>query len=491
MASTVKIPQVLKYFPQCVESDRMAYGETYWHRVHQLPGVMVCPHHPSLPIYPSRMAIHNTRHRQGFDTLEAVIREGYSGPTLHPGVKDCSDLAGFIARQSWVLLTQSREAIGLDVLRQRYMERLQERDLAQVSGRIRARDFVLQFEQFYGQDWLRAMGCGLTEDGEQAWVLRMVRRPKGSQHPLKHLLLAYFLGTTMETIWEPKRSAISPQVNQSWPCLNRAANHYGQPLISEAKAEIHKTPRGTIGNFTCSCGFSYRCAIGGDPYREAKMVQFGPLWESRLKALSEDAKITLRGAARILGVDPGTVKYHASRLQLGRWQRPLSPGKTPQQGSIEDYRQHWLDVQAQFPAMGRTALRQMAPAVWAWLYRHDREWLMAHQTPAAPTLRPERTSRVDWTQRNRDWADQVPAIFTRLKQQQDPIARVTAKAIFRELGHSSWLERHHDKLPLTIQTIAEVVEDRIAFALRRLDIVATDFWRTGRTPNRWKLLRSA
>ena len=489
MASTVKTPQGLQYCPQCVESDRMAYGETYWHRVHQLPGVMVCPHHPSTPIYPGRLAIHNARHRQSFDTLEGVVRSENASripnPIIHP------DLAVFIARQSWVLLTQSRAAVGLDVLRQRYLERLQERDLAQESGRIRARDFVQQFERSYGQDWLRAMGCGLTEDGEQAWVLRMVRRPKGSQHPLKHLLLAYFLGMAMETLLGPQPSSESLKSDHLWPCLNQAANHYGQSLISEAQSEIRKTTHGTIGIFTCSCGFSYRCAVGGDPYLEAKVVQFGHLWESRLKVLSEDPKMTLRGAARILGVDPGTVKYHATRLKLKRWQHPPAPEKSHPPEPVESQRQKWLDLKVQYPDMGRTALRQTAPAVWTWLYRHDREWLMAHQPPTLPTLRPERRNRVDWNQRDRDCAAQVAAIVARVKQQQDPITRITARAIFRELDHSSWFERHRDKLPLTIQAISSVVEDRTAFALRRLNMVAADFWRTGRPPKPWELLRVA
>ncbi len=489
MASTVKTPQGLQYCPQCVESDRMAYGETYWHRVHQLPGVMVCPHHPSTPIYPGRLAIHNARRRQSFDTLEGVVRSENASripnPIIHP------DLAVFIARQSWVLLTQSRAAVGLDVLRQRYLERLQERDLAQESGRIRARDFVQQFERSYGQDWLRAMGCGLTEDGEHAWVLRMVRRPKGSQHPLKHLLLAYFLGMAMETLLGPQPSSESLKSDHLWPCLNQAANHYGQSLISEAQSEIRKTTHGTIGIFTCSCGFSYRCAVGGDPYLEAKVVQFGHLWESRLKVLSEDAKITLRGAARILGVDPGTVKYHATRLKLKRWQHPPAPENPHPPEPFESQRQKWLDLKVQYPDMGRTALRQTAPAVWMWLYRHDREWLMAHQPPTLPTLRPERRSRVDWIQRDRDCVAQVAAIVARVKQQQDPITRITARAIFRELDHSSWFERHRDKLPLTIQAISSVVEDRTAFALRRLNMVAADFWRAGRPPKPWELLRVA
>ena len=35
----------LRYCPLCVEKDRQLYGESYWHRSHQLTGVSVCSKH--------------------------------------------------------------------------------------------------------------------------------------------------------------------------------------------------------------------------------------------------------------------------------------------------------------------------------------------------------------------------------------------------------------------------------------------------------------
>ena len=35
----------LRYCPLCVENDRKQYGETYWHRLHQLHGIKICPIH--------------------------------------------------------------------------------------------------------------------------------------------------------------------------------------------------------------------------------------------------------------------------------------------------------------------------------------------------------------------------------------------------------------------------------------------------------------
>lgn len=35
----------LRYCPVCAKEDRTKYGETYWHRIHQMPGIHVCPVH--------------------------------------------------------------------------------------------------------------------------------------------------------------------------------------------------------------------------------------------------------------------------------------------------------------------------------------------------------------------------------------------------------------------------------------------------------------
>lgn len=35
----------LRYCPVCVQEDRDQYGETYWHRIHQMQGISICPVH--------------------------------------------------------------------------------------------------------------------------------------------------------------------------------------------------------------------------------------------------------------------------------------------------------------------------------------------------------------------------------------------------------------------------------------------------------------
>jgi hypothetical protein len=48
VATTVKqvrMPEYLRFCPICIVEDRKECGETYWHRLHQLPGILVCPVH--------------------------------------------------------------------------------------------------------------------------------------------------------------------------------------------------------------------------------------------------------------------------------------------------------------------------------------------------------------------------------------------------------------------------------------------------------------
>ena len=43
--TNVPAPLWFRFCPLCVEDDRECYGETYWHRIHQVPGVDICSIH--------------------------------------------------------------------------------------------------------------------------------------------------------------------------------------------------------------------------------------------------------------------------------------------------------------------------------------------------------------------------------------------------------------------------------------------------------------
>jgi hypothetical protein len=44
-ASSIRQPKYLRYCPQCLEQQESVYGERYWRRTHQLPGIEICTEH--------------------------------------------------------------------------------------------------------------------------------------------------------------------------------------------------------------------------------------------------------------------------------------------------------------------------------------------------------------------------------------------------------------------------------------------------------------
>jgi hypothetical protein len=45
LTATAHSKKFFKFCPLCLEEDTNKYGEAYWHRIHQTPGVLVCPIH--------------------------------------------------------------------------------------------------------------------------------------------------------------------------------------------------------------------------------------------------------------------------------------------------------------------------------------------------------------------------------------------------------------------------------------------------------------
>jgi hypothetical protein len=56
MASAVAAPSRLRFCPECLFEDERRWGEPYWHRLHQVPSVLVCSKHLCL-LQPSKVNV--------------------------------------------------------------------------------------------------------------------------------------------------------------------------------------------------------------------------------------------------------------------------------------------------------------------------------------------------------------------------------------------------------------------------------------------------
>jgi hypothetical protein len=390
MASTVPSALYLRYCPNCAREDEMHLGEKYWHRIHQVPGVFVCHLH-KVWLEHSNVQIHDRKTRHRFIAAEDALRSFSSSRSIDPSSPLC-DLLLFIADGAAWLLQQRKLSPGLEFLHDAYKRTLLSRDLATYSGRIRMTEMQEAFASYYSESVLSYLHCSLNRQGPDNWLARLVRKPDSSQHPLQHLLLMHFLGSPIEAFFS-NPSDSHPFGTGPWPCLNVASDHYHLRRVEHCDITYRRYVDGRpVGIFACPCGFVYSRtgpdASLEDQFRFSKIKAFGPIWETKLQALWKDESASLRGLARQLGVDPLTIKRHASRLGLPF---PRSRGKSSQlrenqqlrphtlkmseAAILEGYRTTWLTLLQANPRTGVTKLRSVAPGIYAWLYRHDKIWL--------------------------------------------------------------------------------------------------------------------
>lgn len=198
MASRVPLPQWLRFCPQCVEEDRRKFGECYWHRIHQAPGVEICPMHKS-PVRNSSAHARNMQTRYEFIPAESAVPEAL--PQQVDENEHLSEILFALASDIQWLLNQRDLSQELIALQCRYRVRLADLGLATYRGRIDRNGLLSRFRNMYAPELLRLLHCELDEHMEDNWLIRLVHKPDNVQHPLHHLLLIHCLGQTAEAFF--------------------------------------------------------------------------------------------------------------------------------------------------------------------------------------------------------------------------------------------------------------------------------------------------
>lgn len=470
MASQVSSIKALRYCPHCVSEDRQQHGETYWRRVQQLPGILVCHKH-EVWLESSQVQFPAASNRHVFWPAEDCIPQGalsrqFNGPNvLLELARRAEDL---LIRGNW----SSDEKLRQD----RYLSALAENGLATHSGQIRIETLLKRFNAFLPKEVAHRMGLRAETD---TWLLRLLRKPRTSSHTLYHLIFQIFAGLKLENLGQP----VQPFGPGPWPCLNQASDHYREHRINAVNISYTVNNRAPIGQFACTCGFIYR-RTGPDQnpddlYRMDRMAEYGAVWQQALKDAWLNPDLSLRELSRKLGFDPITVKKQAAALGLpelrpgSRGGRSYQTPNTAQKVAVgpqerRQYRKRWRQAQARDPKATLKVLRKEEPATYTWLYRNDRAWLKEHQP--RPTVQPRQRQRVNWEERDSTLVVALRQAALRLKRRQ-PFVRISPSRLAREIGQAALLTQHLDKLPKCQKALLKLTESREAFAIRRIRVV--------------------
>lgn len=436
----------LKACPSCMAQDAQTYGWAYWHLQHQYPGVWVCASH-RVPLLQSSLKATGV---QRFQWLLPNGGELQSVPM--------DDAHSFDALMSLATLVQDIVSQGAEQplfvarLHEVYRHELQRRSWITPAGQLRSAEIAGAFFQY--AELLRRVPefSGLPKDAAEAstQLSRLLRPPRTGTHPLRHLMLIHWLFGTAATFNEACEHALK---SAELPRLE------GAPGLS---IEDEDPRRDHLSRLICEEGLSVRQAareIGIDT--QTAMVWAGSMGlhlSRRPKKLSpmvraQAVRQLRRGAdkadvAAAAGVSVETV----TRVLLGEPGLHAAWSAARESKVRARARAAWLTQLEVNGALGLKWIREMAPGVYAWLYRNDRAWLNTHKPASIPPSKRKRVSPVDWSARDQALSALVRETALQLMTEQG-LRRVRFWQLYQAIPELKAKMNSLDALPMTRQAI--------------------------------------
>lgn len=160
--------------------------------------------------------------------------------------------------------------------------------------------------------------------------------------------------------------------------------------------------------------------------------------------------------------------------------------------NVRHYRFLWLERASRSDEGSLAQLRKDLPAVYAWLYRHDHDWLISQNKTLFHHPSRQTKSRIDWQLRDLEIAAQIREASYELLQLPGKPKRITFSLLGHKIGRISLLEKHVQKMPISKSVLEEVVESREAFAIRKIHWAYQQLREQGiDDPPKWQVVRAS
>lgn len=481
----IKVKQIenhkfLRYCSRCVENDILKYKETYWHRIHQLGGIIVCPTHQCF-LENSSVEIgrfsadffHNANNyiSINFKNVQYLDLEKRSHQILLKMSKDAE----------WLLNNPNLQS-NSKIIKDKYFNSLLKQGFAYYNGRVKHTKLFNDCEEFFSNEVFNYVG---RTSKREHWLSILVDKSNSKMvyHPVRHLLLMTFLGFTAQEFFT-SFNEFKPFLDPPYPCLNRASKHFKELRINEYQVFENQTKhykyRRPLAVFKCDCGFIYQ-RLGpdkseDDKYRYSSIRQHGRIWENKLKELWVDLSIPATEIGKHLGVCGTTVIRYAIRYRLKmntKNSRTVQGYKRHQNPRLlfpqikKNYRADWIRIRYKYPNLLRRELVRKGGSIYKWLRRNDSDWLEEHlpKSKKVGTI----GEKLNWSRIDLELYEKVKNVCREIKSIKEFPVRVSIAEIIKRVGNRVWLDKRHEKLPLTKKMIKKNLESWEDFMLRKVE----------------------
>jgi len=462
------LPRYLRFCPSCVIEDDKIYGEAYWHRVHQLPGVYICQKHNEY-IRDSKYFTHMIFRYFFPANTELCVNL----PRIERFPEKLEEqLLRFAEDSEWLL--KNGGLLGtLENLFEKHCRLLVYRGLRGYSS-LASTDYRTLHDKiyrFYGKDFLETLNA-YDEDAYHGWPTTLTYR--NVRPPTSHyLLMMRFLAGSPKQFFESEEQ-FRPFGEEPWPCRNLICEYNLKDCIEQIEINVIGGQHKAV--FTCPhCGFSYRRGKATSKEQQyagqVKVVDFGWLWKETLKNYLFVRKFSVHRTAKLMQTSDDNVLIHGIKMGLLPESRMPHMNKgTYTEGRIYVrekpestviYRKRWLKLIEDNPNCNRSELARKDLKIYKWMLYNDYEWFDEH-TPK-PICR-----RINWELRDQDCLERAIQAISDLFNTSGRPQWISYYAVGKMIAAGNGIYQIINKLPKTKQYLESIVETKDEWRRRKI-----------------------
>ncbi|GAB3328231.1 TnsD family Tn7-like transposition protein [Marivirga atlantica] len=329
----------------------------------------------------------------------------------------------------------------------------------------------VDFTTFYGANTLKALQSEVSRHSNSCWLKQVVRKVRKSIHPIRHVLLLEFI--------HHKRTIQSHYASElRKPCRNPVCPDHGTSNTTKINYGIDAKTAREIAYIKCECGFIYTESYNKEKAKINRRVkEFGQLWIDELIILM-NKKLPIRAIARKLNCDSKTILCQAKNIHNNTLE---------QNDTLRLKKEKWSKLKGDNPTMSISQLRSLNPALFIYLYKVNKEWIINQKYPIS-----KRNNRkpIDWKKRDQEWLFNIIKGLRKLNKKGFK-NRISDNVLIRLSGHESTFLKNKARLPACMSFIKKKAESPLEYRKRRLLQVSDSYSRGYYVPPKWRLYREA
>jgi len=459
-ASKFDVRKNYKYCPLCLEEEVELYGEAYFHRIHQVPGVLVCEKH-ECKLY---NYITKFKSYREFIRLDYNNRELIKYPTYYK--KEINKILVEIVKSVRYIMNLEYLKYNKELVLKKIYNILDYKGYVSPSIRIKQKKLTEDVKKYYSEKLLKVLNLEINED-KISWVSRLFEENRCSLKPVHAILLITFLSGNIKSFFDNINEEKLPFGKGPWLCLNPVCIYYRKDIIKDIEIERSKRCRDVFAVLKCErCGFTYRRKgpdmNRDDRLRKDRILSFGEMWEEEFKK-SIWRKDKTKDIREKFGISNFLIYHYRKYNKFPK--RGYGPISRKINDNFEDYTKEIIEYMKENKGCTRSDIIFNMGKQVTWIRKKYPNWIEENFPKSKQNERQLR--KKDYGQYDSKLFLQLTNIYNEIITDENT-GRITI-SLLRRISNESFYAKL-DRLPKTKAYLEEILEDYEKYKIRKVRV---------------------